>query len=158
MINNRISNTTTLNRDLLKEAKIFAVMNDKNLNDIIEEALNMFLKVMEKSNNTENDIIKVLEYFKSKKWVIDEDYDIITRLVKSNVFPFNTQFHLCVTFKIKENKDIIDYLESEGWFEDQKYTKEDLLMTIMAKEVGVSDEEVTHLVYKAKEELYGRSF
>lgn len=36
--------TTTIDEALLKKAKILALKNDKNLNDLIEEALDLLLK------------------------------------------------------------------------------------------------------------------
>jgi len=35
--------TTTVDEELLKQAKIYAVIHGKNTNDIIEEALSVFL-------------------------------------------------------------------------------------------------------------------
>ncbi|HAN09352.1 MAG TPA: hypothetical protein DCP90_01930 [Clostridiales bacterium] len=109
-----------------------------------------------------NDIEKVLKHFSEKGWKLDSDYDIYTNGIKKGS---KINHYLNVAFKAKDNKDEIEYLESEGWFEKQKYKNEDgdptiwgtnemghnlshsILMIIMSKDLVGDYEQVTNILY-----------
>ncbi|MFZ5968404.1 MAG: ribbon-helix-helix domain-containing protein [Bacillota bacterium] len=40
----RIKFATSIDEDLLKQLKVFAVLNDKNINELLEEAIDDLLK------------------------------------------------------------------------------------------------------------------